>query len=888
MYMRKDVIYKEVVDICRVQAIEGRVEGADAMTIAQKLGFARSNVSFDLNRLVEEGLLEKIDGRPVRYKVSGEARDARDIFSRLAGYDGSLKKAIEQAKAAVIYPPRGLHTLILGQSGTGKSLLAEYMHRFYASEKGKDDIPFVRFNCADYANNPQMLMSILFGVKKGAYTGADRDRPGLVSDADGGILFLDEVHRLPPEGQEMLFSIMDQGEYRPMGESIVKRADILIICATTESLDSSLLKTFVRRIPMIINLPSLNDRPLGERFELIKGFFSEESIRIKKDIGVTRDSMKALLLYKCTENVGELRNDIQIACAKAFLQSLGKPDGIIEIHTTDLSEKVRSGLKENSIAKNEAIKLLAEYGDLILFGTGARTEYIREDNHEDLYERIERKRDELKKRGIDEANIEDAIGVMIDDFFNKYKESNDAQEIKNLYSVVDGELVDCIKEFLNYASKSLGRQFNTGILYGLAIHVSSTINRLEKSLSIANPKIEEIKHRYPQEFSVAGRIKEYIIDYTSVNLPEDELGYIAKFLINDEDKVAKVSVIVVMHGNSAASSIADVVNKLLLNDIVAGYDMSLDQRPEDALDDLTELIRKRENGRGTLLMVDMGSLCYFGDTISQRIGINVKTVDMVSTPMVLGAAEKSLRGASLEDVYNSVFMFSPFVGRLRKNPVKEKQGGLIICCCATGEGTALVVKKYIERNLNMPEGVDVMPMEFEKSVISERFESLNRDFDILAVVSSFEFSNPDYPVITVDKIFGDEAVKRLQDIVDRYVSSLGLLDTLGRVIKENVDIPDVESFISNFRSFVERLKREDNIDLLANKTVGLALHMACSMERLVKGEQSQIKGYDMEKASIYQKETKAIKAQLRPFEELYNIDMPEDEVWAIAKIVFSL
>lgn len=69
----------------------------------------------------------------------------------------------------------------------------------------KDDAPFKSFNCADYYNNPQLLMSQLFGYAKGAFTGADQDHEGLVEKADGGVLLLDEVHRLPPEGQEMLF-----------------------------------------------------------------------------------------------------------------------------------------------------------------------------------------------------------------------------------------------------------------------------------------------------------------------------------------------------------------------------------------------------------------------------------------------------------------------------------------------------------------------------------------------------------------------------------------------------------------------------------------------------------------------------------------------------------
>ncbi|MCB7288153.1 sigma-54 factor interaction domain-containing protein, partial [[Clostridium] scindens] len=88
-------------------------------------------------------------------------------------------------------PPRGLHTLIHGPSGVGKSQLAEAMYHF-AIHVGtiQKDSPLVIFNCADYADNSELLLSQLFGYVKGAFTGADHEKSGLVEKADGGILFL--------------------------------------------------------------------------------------------------------------------------------------------------------------------------------------------------------------------------------------------------------------------------------------------------------------------------------------------------------------------------------------------------------------------------------------------------------------------------------------------------------------------------------------------------------------------------------------------------------------------------------------------------------------------------------------------------------------------------
>ncbi len=191
--------------------------------------------------------------------ISEETIEDAIGLDQLVGYDGSLQIPIQQAKAAMLYPSGGLHVLLLGETGVGKSLFAEALYHF--SKKAnvlKSTAPFIRFNCADYADNPQLVMSHIFGVKKGAYTGADHDRTGLIKQADKGILFLDEIHRLSPQGQEMLFTYIDKGIFRKLGETEhEEKAQVRIIAATTEDPQSCLLKTFTRRIPMTIMLPSL-------------------------------------------------------------------------------------------------------------------------------------------------------------------------------------------------------------------------------------------------------------------------------------------------------------------------------------------------------------------------------------------------------------------------------------------------------------------------------------------------------------------------------------------------------------------------------------------------------------------------------------------------------
>ena len=175
-------------------------QGVTTQEIAEVLGIQRTNSSKDLNQLVREGKLIKTDGRPVRYiyqtlvthvkpvtkhvvsyketPVSEEKNtlqiDTKDIFAKIIGANGSMKNSVEQAKAAILYPPRGLNCLITGPTGSGKTYFAHAMYHFAKAHHVIDEeTELIVFNCADYANNPELLMSHLFGYAKGAFTGAD-------------------------------------------------------------------------------------------------------------------------------------------------------------------------------------------------------------------------------------------------------------------------------------------------------------------------------------------------------------------------------------------------------------------------------------------------------------------------------------------------------------------------------------------------------------------------------------------------------------------------------------------------------------------------------------------------------------------------------------------
>lgn len=902
---RIDKVYDELKKLCIDQYNQDRnIVGISTTVLAKRLNMQRTNVSSDLNMLFRDGRIEKICGKPVIYKIqyghsekSSVKNDSYEgIFDSIIGSKQSLKNAVQQAKAAIIYPPRGLHTLLYGETGTGKSMFAEAMYK-YAKEikKIKNNAPFVTFNCADYANNPQLLMSQLFGVKKGTYTGADKDKLGVVEKANGGILFLDEVHRLPPEGQEMLFYLIDKGLYKKLGETEKQHnADVLIICATTEDIQSVLLRTFIRRIPTIIRLPALRDRSFSERYKIISAFFKIEASSLQNDIMVTSNSLKALMLYDCPNNIGQLKSDIKISCAKAFLGYMMKRDRNVCVHSEDLPEYVRRGLFKYRDYKEKIDKYVDR--DYIIFSASENPKKLNEDHKEfNLYEVLENRRKALELNGLNEDDIKLIMSLDIEKYLKRFIQNvnkNNLINLQELYKVVDKKIVDIVRDFLDYASNELGKKFDSKILYGLSMHISSSIERIMSGKKIVNHQLEDIKRLNEKEFIIAKKLADKIEGYCNIDVPEDEIGFITMFLCidgNPENKEGRVGIIIAMHGESTAQSMADVVNRLLKENYAYGYNMPLDQSPEIALENIIEIVKRINYGSGVLLLVDMGSLVLFGDMIYERTGIPVKTVEMVSTPIALEATRKALMGASLEDVYEASINLSPYVGRVYKDNYDFVNGikkNIIITACITGEGAAVKYKSILEKKLDISHhDIDIIPMDIPSyELFNSKLKKLKESRNILAVVSAIKPRDDTLLYISTSDIFSKK-ISILDKAIDS-VRKIEMISNMEAVIKENVDI-DAHRYIGVLKKFYEYLLDND-INMNNESIVGLILHLACVIENILNGKNL----IDKEKSNIYSKDDfqnfELIRKGVDIIEKEYGIKISDNECINLIRIIYSI
>jgi DNA-binding NtrC family response regulator len=238
--------------------------------------------------------------RSVRFdNIIGRSRAMQEVFGLIRRVAGS--------QASV---------LITGESGTGKELVARAIH----AHSPRATRPFVAVNCA--AIPETLLESDLFGYKRGAFTDARADKPGLFVEAGGGTIFLDEIGELPLTLQPKLLRALQEREVRPLGATKAERVDVRVITATNRQLEKHLKEgrfredLFYRLNVLHIHLPPLRDRA-EDVLPLAEHFLARSASRAGKSLRFKESANKLLLAYAWPGNVRELENVVERAVALA-------------------------------------------------------------------------------------------------------------------------------------------------------------------------------------------------------------------------------------------------------------------------------------------------------------------------------------------------------------------------------------------------------------------------------------------------------------------------------------------------------------------------------------------------------------------------------------------
>ena len=301
--------------------------------------------------------IEEVIERAIIFRDS--IQDEAPLFPADSGFITADNRTIEQLNLAARVAPQTIPVLILGETGTGKEIVSELVHKA-SGRRGE----LVKLNCA--AIPAELLEGELFGYKKGAFTGATESYEGKLKLSDGGTLFLDEIGDLPESLQAKLLRVLEDQSYYPLGDNRLVSVDLRVIAATNSDLKAEVeagrfrSDLYYRLAVVPIRIPPLRERP-GDPILIIKSFFNTLVAEGRTSTRAIDDNVfDVLSFYSWPGNVRELRNVVTRMALLSVNEVIGIesiPSEIMdESSSTDGIPSTYEELKEmKKILKNETV-----------------------------------------------------------------------------------------------------------------------------------------------------------------------------------------------------------------------------------------------------------------------------------------------------------------------------------------------------------------------------------------------------------------------------------------------------------------------------------------------------------------------------------------------------
>lgn len=866
---------EKVYDLINLHFVNGQEGGISTQYISEALNMQRTNVSSILSSLVLEGKVDKTNGRPVLYYRKDSTGDLTvHSFSDLTGYNGSLKRVVQLAKAAVLYPEKSLNTVIFGAKGTGKRFLAKLMHKF-AIQSGvfPTDSNFVIFDSRNYGENEKLAIAELFG---------NSESKGCFIQAQQGILFIDNAQYLSARVRGLLISCAEDSRE----ENIAERRPAPMIIVSCDNKNPRVYDDFASIFPIGIELPALSERPLSERMEMIQKFLTLESARIKKTLTINAELLRCLLLYDCEANCMQLKADIKIGCANAYVREHNSSDNLL-LYISDFDHNIRKGFLKYKTYREKIEEIIPYDYSYSISGATIKMSSVDMEKlkNKSIYDDLNLKAESLAARGLEVSEINLILSTELEDRFHKYQIDLTKQIVnkEQLSMLVDNKIIYLVESFLEEAAFKLGRNFSNSVYYGLCLHLNSVISNQSKPNKVSPKQITDILDKYKTEYLLSTDLILKIKKEFGMELPIDDVILITMFICY-QTPIASISnkpvILFAFYGDGIAESISRTIVSLTHLENAFSFEIVFEKDMEEIYDSLKRFILKIERGKGIIVVYDSSFLSEMLVSMENELNIVIRQLPIPITTIGIELVRKAALEDNVDSVYQSVMSNMGVIGTHIKK--------VIVTLCTTGKGSAEELKHYIERYGKI-EGMEIISLSIsDRDRLREELVHIMKTNIIQCVVGTFDPKLFSISFISISEIFGTPKEKLPGLLQLRREEKKGIdYEEVFRYLEEQLEYTNVEKLKKLLPQLILKIN-EKICELSLDSEVGLFIHISCCIDRM-KGQLPSPQNVKRDVIiSKYNGEFKILLKLVKPLEKTFDIIFNDDEISNILTIIYKL
>lgn len=891
----KTIIMKYVNDCTDDFCVSKKLSGSTQM-IAEENFVSRSLVSQYLNDMFKSGILIKINTRPVfflnksiiekTFKVT--IRDTnfdclddllelldsklldKGVFIDAIGNDGSLNYCIHQMISAVSYPPNGLPVLLLGDEGTGKTYLAGLLSRHCVNEGIAQEKNICHYVLSKQESSNMVLRKI-FGYRDNT----KKIVSGLLEKSNDGVLIIENLQRADEQLINRLIHYFKTGYYMIGDRSFSSSARIIM----TASPKDTVVETLKNEIPICCSIPSLIERPFVERESLVIKQLLCEQKQIQKQIYISNRVFYALIHHRYKNNIKELQSVITSTCANAYQNY----EDSIYIRSYNLpSSFFAEGTEQMVSAYDDAYIKADEYA--IVYPTDSTIVYF--ELLLGLYSSF--CNGEISKEQFQEecfSRMEDYYNYVV---FDKQFSNSHLKAFENTLS----RIMDYIFEKYQLFLPASCTYVLTKVIYNLAYNNGYILTWQDKYMN----ELLNLKNYFKEEFSssylLAKEISRLVKQELDVELDIANLLFVLLNIrsYNSDLESMKYHCLIVTHGHSTASSMADAVNKIVGCHIFDGIDMPLDTSFQDIMVHIKNYIRTFSIKKDVILLVDMGSLEQLDNISIDFNNHNLGIINNVSTRLALDVASRVQQGKEIEQIIKECAAANVSTYRLHMAP--KKQNAIVFTTEVGETATERVVQLF--KN-SIPKNIDlsIIAYSYHKLLQNGIQDDLFKSNNIVLIVGMSRIESIQVPFISLEDIIAFSDFELIANALCPYMNQ-DEIDVFNRnmlknfsltSILNNVTILNATKLYEKIAKAIEGLEKSFGIIIPNKIKVGMYIHISCLVERLVLHDMDESYASGDENEKEMRRFIKVFQDCFAEVRDYYKIQFPIKEIAYLYSII---